>query len=133
MRIEYPHPGHPRLLSVAPGTTVYGLAFRYDKNKERIALKARPVRGQLCVCRYDDASEARYRALGDDTIRYFVPLAKSGQLAWSKAVRVESRCYADDVLDATDWYDAQVRAAAQWLRAKADEVEKELIRTNGTT
>ena len=129
MRLKYPHAGNPQLLSIAPGTEVYGLAFRYDRDKEKIALKAHPVLGRLCVCRYDDASEAKYHAIGDNTVRYFVPLAKSGKLAWSKAVHVESRCYADDLADATAWYNEMVRDAARWLRDKADEVDKEVIPT----
>lgn len=128
MRIEYPRPGQ---MTLQPGTQVYGLAFRYDRDKDHISLRARPTLGQLRATTHGEDTERAIVARGWAQVNYFVPLTRSGKLALSRAVRVESRCYCDDLADAETWYDEQVLAAAKWLRDKADEVERDLI--NPTT
>lgn len=86
------------------GDVVYAYAYRLDSTKENNRLKQEPIKGAIAGA---NVSTGHAFSGGYQKPRYFVPYKKSADLsndpmaeehfAWSKAVKLESRVYADHI------------------------------------
>ena len=104
-----------------PGAAVWASAFTLKHGKDGAMYYTAPVRGELC-CDCRESSDRAAREAGDRTVRYFVPYKKNGGLAWSRAVSVDARMYADTEQEAAALFNAQVDRSVDWFERRVKEI-----------
>lgn len=91
------------------GDIVWACAFRRTDNDLSLRYFTKPVKGMLLPYKRLETCQ-REPDLTSKSPRYFVPLSAKKQgtdledLAWSKAVEISSRCYADSEQECIDLY-----------------------------
>ena len=96
-----------------PGHEIWAFAFVYANDKINKSNFQVPVLGQLQDRNGPPLPQLPPR--GFTPIQYFVPYRKGKkELAWSKAVRVEARSYADTETEAQIAYNKRIALAQNW-------------------
>lgn len=114
------------LKSAGPGMQVWATAYALNSGRSAVGQRVPPVQGELSAVR-QDWPVGTTRASGGKPIKYFVPYGKNGGLMWSKAVRLESRMYADTEDEAIMLYNMLVNEEAKALRALACGITKDRL------
>lgn len=114
------------LKSAAPGMRVWATAYALNNGRTAVGQRIPPVQGELSAVRQDWPAGTAHVS-GGKPIKYFVPYGKNGKLTWSKAVRLESRMYADTEDEAVMLYDMLINEEAKALRALACEISKDRL------
>lgn len=105
---------------------VWACAFELTTAKGGKHNYSKPVRGML-VAGSTEVGDKNARKK-EERIRFFVPFKKNGDgLAWSKAVTIYSRYFADTEEESKECYNSQVQEVVTWLETRLDEVKKEFI------
>lgn len=100
--------------TLALGRSIWAYAFTTDSHEKDMLLRQEPVLGEI--------TEGKYGSL------YFTPYRKDGNgLASSRAVKLESRHYADTLEEAIDGYNAEVKAQIEWHRQCIGDLEKQML------
>lgn len=112
------------------GDSVWACAYKPNSSKEGKALHQAPVKGQFVMgdtkARHEKNMEryANSYAKGlAEPWAYFVPYKKNGELAWSKAVMLSSRSYADTYEECVEMYNAKLEACIDWHKESIAEIE----------
>lgn len=101
---------------------VWACAYKHTNSKNEKQLYCKPVKGMITTSHYNAESERHnmdsYRL---NYPEYFVPFRKNAtdltleNLAWSKAVCLESRYYADTEAEAIEQYNALILTSIKEL------------------
>ena len=118
------------LKSAAPGMRVWATAYALNGDRTAVSQRVPPVQGELSAVRRDWPGRTS-RASGGKPVKYFVPYGKTGRPMWSKAVRLESRMYADTEDEAVMLYDMLINEEAKALRELACEIAKDRLPSPG--
>lgn len=105
------------------GTVIWAYAFHENSTKDGMRLNQKPVKGRLSV----EKSPAYGDTFNPERTPYwFVPFMKNSETdyAWSKAVRVYARNYADTEEEARDAYNRLIDKNIEWYREKIANLEK---------
>lgn len=101
-----------------PGDEIWAFAFVYANDKTNKANFQTPILGQLQDRNQDwppNRQKPDYKFTPFTPIQYFVPYQKNKKkLAWSRAVRVEARTYADSETEAQIAYNQAIEMAQNW-------------------
>lgn len=116
-------------VEIKAGSFVWAYAFRHNTSKESMALKQEPVYGMLAADSAKSPHEALMARLPCPRAAFFIPCKQNSvtELAWSRAVRVESREYASTREEAVRMYNCRIKAAIGWHRKAMSELESALL------
>lgn len=99
----------------------FAFAFTEDGTRDGMALKQPPVRGRIVTGDKVKDGTSRFEL-------YFVPCRKSGDgLAFSRAIWMQSRCYADTEEEAKEAYNQKINDEIAWHQARIGDLRKELL------
>ena len=113
-----------------PGDEIWAYAFTYSNNKINKAGYQQPILGQL-QDRNQEMQTPKRNGYQYSIIRYFVPYKKGKkELAWSKAVTLEAREYAETEHEAYLEYNRLVRLAQNWHYLSAILLNEDYIDAN---
>ena len=110
------------------GDIVWACAYDKSESKEANILKQLPIKGKLMVCRTDEATNKILNIRPNISVAYFVPFKKNGtDLAWSKAVRVNSRMYATTYEESVEQYNDKIESYINWYKENIKDLENDRI------
>lgn len=99
----------------SPGDVVWASAFKYTHDKTGKHLHQRPIKGMLAAGPKpadQDWAMARHPC---PQATHFVPFKKgTSEPAWSRAVTLYARMFADTEAEATELYDGAIQDAIAW-------------------
>lgn len=103
------------------GMAVWAYAFQETRQKDSMSLNQMPVKGRIS---YTDCEMDGCFAPGR-TGRFFVPFRKNSETeyAWSKAIKLSSRYFADTKEEATEDYNRVIDKNIKWYQEKIRELE----------
>lgn len=103
-------------------TKIWACDFQLDRSKTQMGLFQKPIYGEIrgkINPHTNEESESGY---------YFIPYKKnSTELAMSKKVRLEARCYADTYEECRDLYNTLIDERINWFKEKISEMEMKKI------
>lgn len=104
------------------GMTVWAYAFQETREKESMLLSQVPVKGRIS---YTNTPALECFTPGRAG-RFFVPFKKNSETeyAWSKAVRLWSRNFADTEEEAKQAYNRSVDCKIKWYQEKIRQLEE---------
>lgn len=109
------------------GDTIYACAYKYTHDKNGKSKHQKPILGMFTV-RDTEAKNNEYLSKGDTHIRYFVPFKKNNQeLAWSKAVTIQSRHYATTYQECVTLYNKLIQNNITWHEQEIEQLKKDLL------
>lgn len=102
------------------GDAVWACAFEFNMKKNAFGLSQEPIQGMLSYTDYEDR-HPEYNGPNSPHInhpRYFIPMNSKGTgYAWSKAVHIESRAYADTYDKCSGIYEEMVKNWIDWFKS----------------
>lgn len=111
---------------------VWACAYEYTSKKESRLNFQKPILGMI-MC---DKTEERHKEKKERYIQrgykppcdYFVPFKQNGKdLAWSKAVKIWSRCYASTEKECKEIFNSLINKKVAWHLEEIEKLKKELI------
>lgn len=111
--------------NIKPGTKLWACAYKFDNNKITMGLISKPVYGMArgYGWDYEEVTEEESYA------SFFVPFKRNSEIefAKSKAVRIDSRMYADTYEECVELFNSLVNEKVEWFLKRAEETKKDLI------
>lgn len=95
------------------GSVVWAYAFKMSKKNDKMILKCKPIKGRLCIIPYtSDNNDIERRFNQAIRPRFFVPFKKNSEteFAWSRAIDIQARCYADTKEEAIEGYNSLIQS-----------------------
>lgn len=107
---------------ITNGTIIWAFAFEETTSKAGTLFHQKPIRGRLASDTGDIGIQAFNPA---SSPRAFVPFKKNSdtEYAWSKAVGINTRCYADTEAEAVEGYNQLIEENMSWYRDKLKALE----------
>ena len=111
------------------GDIIWACAYKPNGKKEGKALYQKPVKGQFVMGYTESMHEDNMKRYANsykgltDPWTYFVPYKKNGELAWSKAVHISSRNYADTYEECVEMYNAKLDTCINWHKEAIAQIE----------
>lgn len=111
------------------GDIVWACNYKQTSNKERKLLKQPPVFGQLTLGKDKESDEYNRKNYYSYKPIYFVPFKKNSknELAWSKAVHIESRYYATNLIDCINIYNQLLDNVINWHLSEIASINKDKV------
>lgn len=111
-------------VNIRNGSVVWAYAFTETREKTKSSLKQVPVKGRLSCHKYGLGPEGGDAFAPGLRPRFFVPFRKGSETdyAWSKAIDISSRCYADTEGEATQGYNQLIENHIAWYDARIQEL-----------
>lgn len=114
---------------------VWACAYEHTSSKNKKHLYCKPIKGMLTALSFNCESKAHST---NSYPLYFVPFRKNAKdltlenLAWSKAVSLSARCYADTEAESIEQYNELILASIKEILPIIQKDTNELILDNLT-
>lgn len=100
------------------GDIVWACAFKYAGTKESKHLYQTPIKGMFTHSKCPEDIKDISTTKQYKHIRYFIPFKKNGKdLAYSKAVNYNARCYADYEYECINLYNELIQKNIDWHKS----------------
>lgn len=112
------------------GDDMWACAYQVTYNKDGIRYVQKPVKGKLVSSKYQSTYEEDIQKGLTDLkyIKFFVPYKKNGiDLAWSKAVGIESRQYATTEEESREIYNEEIESYINMHKRMIEELENDRL------
>lgn len=110
-----------------PGSIVWACNYKVTNSKESMKFIQKPIKGML-TCSNKELIHNELMESKETYSSYFVPFKKDGKnLAWSKAVGVDSRIYATTEEESKELYNEAIQNYIDMWSLKIEELKNELI------
>lgn len=111
------------------GDVVWASGFKETTTKTGHRLRAKPQRGMLATARDESTHAFNTVNRPGASLKYFVPLTRTGKPSWSRVVWVGSRTYADTEREALELYNSAIQREIERHRERIRALVKELVPT----
>lgn len=111
------------------GSVMWAYEFELNSKKEHPVLNCTPVKGRICVSPICFNEDERHVFNPERAPRMFVPFKKNSETeyAWSRAVSLHARCYADTETEAIEGYNQRIQKCIDWHNERIAELKEKQI------